>query len=89
MIAIDDVPIFVRENTAVAVPIEGDPDVRAVRLHGLGKRGQMKRTTVLINIHAVRRDSSFHDVRAELLEDERRGLVGGAVRAVNRDIHAD
>ena len=74
--------------TRSASPSSAMP-IAAPALHDLGADVLgVERARVLVDVHAVRLDADGRHLRAELLKDERRDAVGGAVRGVDDDAHA-
>ena len=79
---------FIAEDDAVRVTVVGDAEVGAVfadlgaqclRVHG---------AAIAVDVGAVGRVADDENFRAQLAQDARRGLVGGAVGAVHHDAHA-
>ena len=82
-VAVDNRPPLVYQDHAVRVPVEADADV-SPGLDDLVRRDlRVERSAAQVDVAAVGRGPDRFDLRAELAEDERRGLVRGAVSAVH------
>ena len=72
----------------VGVAVERDADIGAHLAHLGGKRGRRGRADVVVDVEAVRLDADGDRLGAELLQRQRRDLVGGAVGAIDDDAQA-
>ena len=88
LVAVDQIAFFVGHDDAVRIAVERDAEIRAalsnLALHRFGEG----RTAFVIDVHAVRLGPDFNDLRTKLPQNERRDLVGGAVRAIDDDSQA-
>ena len=87
-LAVDHAGNLIDGQAAVSIAVVGDAKVAAGgddgSLQGLG----VGRTSVEVDVAPVGFSVDDSDLGAELTEDSRAELVGGAVRTVDRDLHA-
>ena len=72
----------------VAVAVEGDAVVGAARAHRVDQRLRRGRAEAGVDVEAVGTAADRRHLGAELVEDLRRDVIGGAVRAVDDDREA-
>ena len=82
LVAVDHDAVPVHRQHAVAVAVEGEPDV--VALNAGGELLHVSRTAAVVDVAAVGLDGHGVDLRAEAPEDLRGDAVGGPVRAVEQ-----
>ena len=85
LVAVDDRAVAVDGEHAVAVAVEREAGVVAALAHVRGERVDVRRAAAGVDVAAVGRVGEHVDVGAEAAEDLRRGAVGRAVGAVERD----
>ena len=88
LIAIDDAAEMIDHDQAVAVAIERKPDVRAHAGHGELQQLRRHGAAAIVDVAPVGRAADRHDLGAEVREDARPHLVGGAIGAIDDDLHA-
>ncbi len=88
MVAICHPAGVVRHDTAVAVTVEGDPQVGPVALYQGDHDLRMGGAAHAVDILAVGPHSDGDDLRPQLDEDLRRHLVGGPMGAIDHDLEA-
>ena len=85
LVTIDQLTIFVTEQDAVRIAVVGDTDVRLALAGELLDLLWMGASAVGVDVCAVRMVVDDDQVGAEFAQDAGAGLVGGAVRAIERD----
>ena len=84
LVAVDDRAVAVDGQHAVAVAVEREAGVVVARGHRLAQRVEVRRAAAGVDVAPVGLGGDHVDVGAEAAEDLRRGLVGGAVGAVEQ-----
>ena len=88
LIAVDDVPVPVDRQHAVAVTVEGDAEVKPLLGDGALERAQVGRTAADVDVRAVGLVADSCDLRAQLRERLRREAGVRAVCAIHADPQA-
>ncbi len=86
LIAVHDAAEMIGHDEPVTVAIERDANVRAYTRHRELQKIRRGRTAAVVDIATVRRAADRHDLCAQVGENPRRYLVGGAVGAVDHDL---
>ncbi len=84
-VAVDDVAVLVREESAVGVAIEGDAHRGMANLDLRGDDLRVERTAVLVDVAAVGAGVGDDDFASEVREELRSNAGGGSVGAVDDD----
>src|SRR5690606_781672 len=87
-VAVHDAARLVDHYHPVAVAVERDADLRFQRRYGLLQQPRGRRAAARVDVAPVRRAADGDDFRPEAGQRPRTDLVGGAVRAVEHDLHA-
>ena len=85
LVAVHDLTMLVDGEQAVAVAVEGDPEVEPLRRHERLSAREIRRAAAEVDVHAVRLDADRRHLGSQLLERLRRDPGVGAVRAVDAD----
>src|SRR6476646_4331188 len=88
LVAVDRIPLRVDSEHAVAVAVEGDPEVEAVRGHDALEEREVGRAAADVDVLAVGVGGDRGHLGAELLESPWRDSRVGAVRTVDCDLQA-
>ncbi len=86
VVAVDRVALVVGHQHAVAVAVEGDAQLRAMLAHVAGEVVDVHRADPGVDVESVWRGADRDHLRAQLAEQQRRNVVGRAVRAVQHHL---
>ena len=87
-IAIDDAPVGIGEDRAIAVAVEGDAHPALPLPHGLRQALGMRRAAAEVDVPAIRRPAQHEQLEAQLLEQPRRDGRRCAVGRVDRQFRS-
>ena len=76
----------IHHHQAVAIAVERDAEIGAMRLHGLLQCPRAGRAHVAVDIKTVGRGADGNHLRAQFMQHRRRDVVARAVRAVHYDL---
>lgn len=79
---------MIHHQHPVAVAIEGDANVGMLVEHCLLQPFQVSGAAIFVDVEPVRLHAQHADVRPQFAEDAGRDLVGGAIGAIQHDLHA-
>lgn len=88
VVAVDDLAFLVDAEAAVRIAVVRDAEVRAVLEDGLLQGLEVRRAAAVVDVRAVRQRVNDLDRGAEVAQDLRHRLAGGAIRAVEHDLDA-
>ena len=87
-VAVDDLPVGVDENRAVAVPVERDPEPAALLTNDVRKTLRVCGTAIQIDVPAVGRRADHLDVVTEFSKDPRCDRRRRSMRSVDRQLES-
>ena len=88
LVAVVAPALGVDHHDAVGIAVERDAEVGSLLAHRLLQRFRRGGADAVVDVEAVGLDADRDDFGAELVEHVRRDVVGGAVGAVDHDLHA-
>ncbi|MNQ86609.1 hypothetical protein D3C85_1018080 [compost metagenome] len=87
-VAVDFITLLIDRDQTIRVAVKSKPDGCAMLNHLGAKLLRVGGAAIIVDVAPIRLCADGDHFRSQLAEDQRRQLIGGAMRAIKHNLHA-